>query len=118
MLPDRCIMYRSGNVSVPTYYNDYLATIHFDENNRDAAVKIVGKFRGWDTENNEDIKKIDDYLSAHGLVRCHRSYIVNPRHVKMLSRNKEGVIEAELSSPLLDPIPVSKQYYEHLSSLL
>ena len=64
------------------------------------------------------MKKIDDYLSAHGLVRCHRSYIVNPRHVKMLSRNKEGVIEAELSSPLLDPIPVSKQYYEHLSSLL
>ena len=33
-------------VSVFTYYNEYLATIHFDENNRDAAVKIVGKFSG------------------------------------------------------------------------
>ena len=30
-------------VSVFTYYNDYLATVRFDENNRDAAVKIVGK---------------------------------------------------------------------------
>ena len=33
-------------VSVSTYYNDYLATVRFDENNRDAAVKIVGKIRG------------------------------------------------------------------------
>ena len=55
-------------VSVSTYYNDYLATVHFDENNRDAAVKIVGKFRGWDTENNEDIKKIDDYLSKYNYI--------------------------------------------------
>ena len=55
-------------VSVFTYYNDYLATVHFDENNRDAAVKIVGKIRGWDTENNEDIKKIDDYLSKYDYI--------------------------------------------------
>ena len=55
-------------VSVATYYNEYAATIRFDENNRDAAVKIVGKFRGWDTENDEDRKNIDDYLSKYDYI--------------------------------------------------
>ena len=50
-------------VSVFTYYNDYLATVRFDENNRDAAVKIVGKIRGWDTEKDDDRKEIDNYLA-------------------------------------------------------
>ena len=55
-------------VSVATYYNDYVATVRFDENNRDAAIKIVGKFRGWDTENDEDRKKIDNYLSKYDYI--------------------------------------------------
>ena len=60
-------------VSVATYYNDYVATVRFDENNRDAAIKIVGKFRGWDTENDEDRKKIDNYLSKYVYVNFTRS---------------------------------------------
>lgn len=64
------------------------------------------------------MKKMESYLSSHGLIRCQRSYFINPRHVKMLRRNKDGIIVAELTNPDITPIPVSKQYYEYLSSLL
>lgn len=54
----------------------------------------------------------------HGLVRCHRSWFVNPSHVKLLSRDNEGFIHAELDSPEPISVPVSKQYFEILSNLL
>lgn len=54
----------------------------------------------------------------HGLVRCHRSWFVNPLHVKVLSRDNEGFIHAELDSPEPISVPVSKQYFESLSNLL
>ena len=63
-------------VSVFTYYNDYLATVRFDENNRDAAVKIVGNIRGWDVEKDDDRKEIDDYLSKYDYIEftCSAKY--------------------------------------------
>lgn len=64
------------------------------------------------------MKSLEDVAQKHGLVRCHRSYYVNPRHIKVLSRNKEGVIIAEMIEDGLRRIPVSKQYYAHLSELL
>ncbi len=55
---------------------------------------------------------------AHGLVRCHRSWFVNPRHVKLLSRGEGGLFQAVLDAPAHRNVPVSKQYYDSLSSLL
>lgn len=63
------------------------------------------------------MKGIDALVSKHGLVRCHRSYFVNPEHVKVLRKEKEGVILAELDLST-KAIPVSKKYYEQLSALL
>lgn len=64
------------------------------------------------------MKSLEEVATSHGLVRCHRSYYVNPRHIKVLSRNKEGVIIAEMIEDGVRQIPVSKQYYAHLSELL
>jgi len=64
------------------------------------------------------MKSVENVASKCGLVRCHRSYYVNPRHVKLLSRGKEGLIQAELDQNGLGLIPVSKQYYDSLSNLL
>ena len=64
------------------------------------------------------MKSVETMVGHHGLVRCHRSYFVNPNHVSVLSRNRDGVIVAELTVSGLDPVPVGKQYYEALTSIL
>ena len=64
------------------------------------------------------MKSVENTVAQHGLVRCHRSYFVNPKYVKLLSKNKEGMITAELLHPEVPSIPVSKQFYKQLSELL
>ena len=63
------------------------------------------------------MKALESLCEGKGLVRCHRSYIINPSHVKALSKGKEGLIEAEMDIEC-PPIPVSKRMYDDLSSLL
>ena len=64
------------------------------------------------------MKSLENIPSAKSLVRCHRSYFINPRQVRVLSRNKEGFIYAELLPEDAGGIPVSKQYYDRLSDML
>lgn len=64
------------------------------------------------------MKSIAGNPSCRFLVRCHRSYFVNPARIRLLSRNKMGLITAELVCGGVPPIPVSKQYYDQLSELL
>ena len=64
------------------------------------------------------MKSIDEVCQDNGLVRCHRSYYINPSYVKVLRKDKEGVIFAEIESASNIRIPVSKTYYNHLSELL
>lgn len=64
------------------------------------------------------MKSLDAIAAKHGFVRCHRSYYVNPKHIKVLGRNKEGIIIAEMLEDGVRQIPVSKQYYASLSELL
>lgn len=62
------------------------------------------------------MKTVESLCEGKGLVRCHRSYILNPAHVKALIKGKEGTIEAEMDVDC-QPIPVSKRYYDSLASL-
>lgn len=64
------------------------------------------------------MKSLEAPTARHGLVRCHRSYFINPKRVKVLRKDSDGIIVAEMDIPGLRPIPVSKQYYESLSDLL
>ena len=64
------------------------------------------------------MKSFEADARKHGLVRCHRSYYVNPRHIKVLSRDKEGIIYTEFTRDDVGRIPVSKQYYDQLADLL
>ena len=61
------------------------------------------------------LKTVERIMDGKGLVRCHRSYLLNPEHVKALSKGKEGMIEAEMDVDCT-PIPVSKRYYDSLAS--
>ena len=46
------------------------------------------------------------------------SYYINKNLVKMLRKDKDGIILVELESPDTKLIPVSKRYYEGLANLL
>lgn len=64
------------------------------------------------------MKNIEDICNANGFLRCHRSYYINKSHVKSLRKEKEGYIIAELDSREKTHIPVSKKFYDGISSLL
>ena len=64
------------------------------------------------------MKSIETTAAADNLVRCHRSYYVNPKHVKVLGKDKDGVIYTEFTVPGINRIPVSKLYYDNLAKLL
>ncbi len=64
------------------------------------------------------MKSLEELMHKHGLIRCQRSYYINPQHVKVLRRDKEGMITAELNTPQAQPIPVSPRYYEELAKWL
>lgn len=64
------------------------------------------------------MKSIEEMCVENGLVRCHRSYLINPLHVKVLRKDKEGSVYAELDAPEAQHIPVTKRYYASVSALL
>ena len=64
------------------------------------------------------MKSIEDICARNGILRCHRSYFVNPRHVKAVRRDKENVIVAEMNMQEETLIPISKTYYEDLVKAL
>ena len=64
------------------------------------------------------MKSFEEDAARHGFVRCHRSYYVNPRHVRLLSRGKDGVIYTEFIREGVGRIPVSKRYYQNLADML
>lgn len=64
------------------------------------------------------MKKIEESLTTNGLIRCHRSYFVNPRHIHALRKDKDNYIYAEIDNLAHSEIPISKKYYEAVSERL
>lgn len=63
------------------------------------------------------LKNIEWRFRDMGLVRCHRSYIVNLNKVQVL-RRQEGEVLLDFGEEKIPPIPVSKGYGEKMLSLL
>lgn len=58
------------------------------------------------------MKKIEETLSPIGLIRCHRSYMVNVENVLLMRKEKDGlVMELNYGGKI---IPVSKSYNEQV----
>ena len=64
------------------------------------------------------MRSLEDTVSRHGIVRCQRSYYVNPVHVQVLRRAENGLHVADLDVPGQPGIPVSRKYYESLAKWL
>lgn len=55
------------------------------------------------------LKKLEDELVDDSIIRCHRSYLVNMEKVKLIRKEKEGMmIELESNTPV--SVPVSRSY--------
>ena len=64
------------------------------------------------------MRSLEELLQRHGLVRCHRSYFLNAAHVELLKKDANGYALAQLDQEGVKAIPVSKRYYESVTSLL
>jgi hypothetical protein len=63
------------------------------------------------------MKRIEELCSKNGLIRCHRSYFVNKNRVEVLQKEKDFTY-AILDVPNAARIPVSKNYYDQIASIL
>jgi hypothetical protein len=57
----------------------------------------------------ETLKKVEENFSGTDVIRCHRSFIVNFEKVKVIRKEKDGLM-LELDTPSVSDIPVSKTY--------
>ena len=57
------------------------------------------------------LKAVEEELASDYILRCHRSYMVNFDHVKVLRKGKDGVF-LEVGIPNVPDIPISKTYSE------
>ena len=64
------------------------------------------------------MRALEDILSKKGLVRCHRSYFINPAYIKIVHRDESGQIVAELNQNGFDSIPISRKYQDEITKLL
>ena len=63
------------------------------------------------------MKSIEPLADKNRLLRCHRSYFVNPLHVKAMRKERDGQVSLELDSSGIC-IPVSKRHYSALRDLI
>ena len=63
------------------------------------------------------LKQFEKDLAEFPLLRCHRSYIVNINHVKMMKREK-GIVQLLMDNSGQNIIPVSKTYTDGVSKML
>ena len=64
------------------------------------------------------MRALEDTLSRHGLVRCHRSWFINPDYIKIVHRDGSGQIVAELNVEGYESIPISRKYHDEVSRLV
>jgi len=61
----------------------------------------------------DTMKKMEENFAGTEIIRCHRSYMVNFEKVKVIRKEKDGLV-LELDEPSLTDIPVSKTYVENV----
>lgn len=60
-----------------------------------------------------NLKALEKQLTSYGIIRCHRSYMINLHRVKLISRENDGIY-ATFDSNAVSKIPLSKSYSEEV----
>lgn len=64
------------------------------------------------------MKSVEQMCTEHNILRCHRSFYVNVKRINILRKDREGIIYIEMNNPGAKQVPVSKTYYDRISSCL
>lgn len=59
------------------------------------------------------MKKMEENFTGTGILRCHRSYMVNFEKVKVIRKDKEG-LKLAIDNPDVMDIPISKSYVDNI----
>ena len=85
--------------------NENYIIIHYLENGVEKKFQI-----------RTSMKNIEPLCEQAGFARTHRSFIVNPQHVRSIRKEQGGYNMADLG--IGEGIPISKKYYENIAALL
>ena len=96
--------------------NDAVMFIKSEENY--VQIHYVDKDRTRKFVLRSSMRALEEDLSKKGLVRCHRSYFINPSYIKIVHRDESGQIVAELNQDGYDSIPISRKYHDDITKLL
>lgn len=94
------------------------ALVYIEAATNYVIIKYTEGERVKDYQLRNTMKTLEPQLLKHGIIRCQRSFFINPRHVTALRKDREGMIVAELDIRDARTIPVSPNYYDNLSKLL
>lgn len=61
----------------------------------------------------DTLKRMEENFNGTGIIRCHRSYMVNFEKVKVIRKDKDG-LKLELETPAVIDLPVSKTYVDNV----
>ena len=84
---------------------DNYVVIHYSNNNKPARYII-----------RNSLKSMEAGLHEAGIIRCHRSYMVNFERVKIIKKERDGLM-IELDEAEKHPIPVSKTYVDQVMKI-
>ena len=87
--------------------NENYIVLHYLENGIEKRFQI-----------RNSMKNIEPLCEQAGFARTHRCFIVNPAHIKTIRKDPGGVNFADLGCERSEGIPISKKYYDNITSLL
>lgn len=64
------------------------------------------------------MRALEEDMTRHGLVRCHRSYFINPSYIRIVHRDSAGLLVADLNQDGYESIPISRKYQDVITKLL
>ncbi len=62
------------------------------------------------------LKQLEEELKEYNIIRCHRSFMVNMDHIKLIEKQKDG-LTIRLDHTQLTEVPVSKTYIQEVFKL-
>ena len=118
---------RNDDSSLIRFYDEYKklrfviapeAVLYIKSEDNYAQINYLDKGRPQKFILRSSMKALEDNLKQHGLIRCHRSYFVNPTFIKIVHRNSAGMIVAELNQEGYESIPISQKYQDQIAKIV